>query len=99
MTSGIVRTAISGRRLPGWDVVSSKTIDLVEGIALKRRIEANPVIFRVDPQEDGTYDVEASDGGAPSFLVACEAWPRVLISFRTEAESEAWITKLKGIIN
>ena len=99
MTSGIARTAISGRRLPGWDVVSSKTIDLVEGIALKRRIEANPVIFRVVPEEDGPYDVEASDGGAPSFLVACEAWPRVLISFRTEAESEAWITKLKGIIN
>ena len=99
MTSGIARTAISGRRLPRWDVVSSKTIDLVEGIALKRRIEANPVILRVDPQEDGPYDVEASDGGAPSFLLASEAWPRVLISFRTEAEAEAWITKLKGMIN
>jgi len=79
--------------------VSSKTIDLVEGIALKRRIEANPVIFRVDPQEDDTYDVDASGGGGPNFLVASEAWPRVLISFRTEAEAEAWITKLKGMIN
>ena len=79
-------------------MVPSKTIDLVEGIALKRRIKANAVIFRVDPQDD-TYDVDASDGGAPHFLVASEAWPRVLISFRTEAEAEAWITRLKGMIN
>jgi hypothetical protein len=80
-------------------VVPSKTIGLVEGIALKRRIKANPVIFAVVPQEDGTYDVEAPDGGAPSFWLSSEAWPRVLISFRTEAEAEAWITKLKGMIN
>ena len=80
-------------------VVPSKTIDLVEGIAPKRRIEANPVIFAVVPQEDGTYDVEAPDGGAPTFWLASEAWPRIFISFRTEAEAEAWITKLKGSIN
>ena len=80
-------------------MVPSKTIDLVEGIALKRRIQANPVIFTVVPQADGTYDVPASDGGAPSFWVASEAWPRVLISFRTEAEAEVWFTKLKGMIN
>ena len=45
----------------------------------------NPVVFTVVPQADGTYDVEASDGGPSSFL----------ISFRTRAEAEAWITKLK----
>ena len=79
-------------------MVPSKTIDLVEGIALKRRIEANPVIFTVVPQADGTYNVDASDG-APNFWMASEAWPRILISFRTEAEAKAWITKLKGSIN
>ena len=54
----------------GWVVVPLKTIDLVECIALKRRIAANPVIFAVVPEEDNTYDVEAPDGGAPSF-----GWP------------------------
>src|SRR5437868_2076098 len=86
---GLTRTAILGRRFPGWVVVSSKTTGLVEGLALRRRIEANPVIFTVVPRADGTYDVEASDGGTPSFL----------ISFRTEGEAEAWITKLKGVAN
>ena len=57
------------------------------------------MIFAVVPQEDGTYDVEAPDGGAPTFWLASEAWPRIFISFRTEAEAEAWITKLKGMIN
>ena len=45
----------------------------------------NPVVFTVVPQADGTFDVEASDGGPSSFL----------ISFQTRAEAEAWITKLK----
>ena len=45
----------------------------------------DPVVFTVVRQAEGTYDVEASDGGPPEFL----------ISFRTEAEAEAWIAKLK----
>ena len=47
----------------------------------------NPVVFTVVPQGNGTYDVEASDGGPSSFLV----------SFPTRVEAEAWITKLKEI--
>ena len=46
----------------------------------------NPVVFTVVPQADGTYAVEASDGGPSEFL----------ISFRTRTEAEAWIQKLKG---
>jgi hypothetical protein len=46
----------------------------------------NPVVFTVVRQANGTYGVEASDGGPSSFLV----------SFRTRVEAEAWITKLKG---
>ena len=69
-------------------MVPTETTD-VEGSTLKRRIETNPVIFAAVRQADGTYDVEASDGGPSSFLV----------SFRTEAEAQAWITKLKGMID
>jgi hypothetical protein len=66
-----------------------ETTVLVAGSALKRQDEVNPVVFAVVRQADGTFDVEASDGGPPEFL----------ISFRTEAEAEAWIAKLKGMIN
>ena len=45
--------------------------------------------FTVVPREGGTYDVEVSDGGPSEFL----------ISFRNEAEAEAWIAKLKGMVN
>jgi hypothetical protein len=46
----------------------------------------NPVVFTIVPQADGTYAVEASDGGLSEFL----------ISFRTRPEAEAWIQKLKS---
>ena len=77
---------ILGRRLLEW-VVPLKTTDFTEGLALERRHEGNAVIFSVIRQADGTYNVEASDGGPPEFL----------ISFRTEVEAEAWIAKLKGM--
>jgi hypothetical protein len=67
----------------------TETTALVTGSALEREDEVNPVVFAVVHQADGTYGVEASDGGPPEFL----------ISFRTEAEAEAWIAKLKGMIN
>ena len=51
--------------------------------------DCNPVVFAVIQQVDGAYGVEASDGGSPEFL----------ISFRTEAEAQAWIAKLKGMIS
>jgi len=49
-----------------------------------RKIE--PVVFTIVPQADGTYAVEASDGGPSEFL----------ISFRTRTEAEAWLQKLKS---
>ena len=48
---------------------------------------SKPIVFTIVPRADGTFDVEVSDGGPPSFL----------ISFRTRAKAEAWIAKLKGI--
>ena len=54
-----------------------------------RRRKRNPVFFAVVPLADGTYAVEASDGGSRDLL----------ISFQTAAEAEAWIARLKGVIN
>lgn len=48
-----------------------------------------PVFFVVVPLADGTYAVEASDGGSADFL----------LNFRTEDEAEAWIARLKGMTN
>ena len=52
----------------------------------KSMSRGNWVVLTIVPQADGTYDVEASDGGPSDFL----------ISFRTRTEAEAWIQKLKG---
>jgi len=71
------------------DIARSRLTAREVVVAPKRRLEVNPVVFTIIPQVDGTYDVEASDGGASSFLV----------SFRTRVEAEAWITNLKGMTN
>ena len=69
--------------------MSAQAYVRVEESPLEQRIEINRVNFAVVPREDGTYDVEASDGGPPELL----------ISFWTKAEAEAWIAKLKGRIH
>ena len=73
--------------LPGVDLVVSSETTNIESSARKRRAEANPVILTAVRRPDGTYDVEASDGGPPNFL----------INFQTKAEAAAWINKLKGL--
>jgi len=67
----------------------TETSALVAGSTLEREDEVDPVVFAIVHQADGTYAVEVSDGGPPEFL----------ISFCTVAEAEAWIAKLKGMIN
>jgi hypothetical protein len=86
---GIARIGLVLGREWQRDIARSRLTAREVAVAPSLRLEINPVVFMIVPQADGLYDIEASDGGASSFLV----------SFRTRVEAEAWITKLKGMTN
>jgi hypothetical protein len=65
----------------------AQKVAAVAGASHSPASDCNPVVFTVVRRVDGTYDVEASDGGPSNFL----------INFRTKAEAEAWIAKLKAM--